>query len=149
MPEASTPSPGVDDRSPGGERGTIKTRSGTWDWEIKTFRPWPRSKPLSRRLSFRDPVNEVNTMSVRLEPEGDELCEKKVLRLSLAPRSRRFEDRSGDVWIAHPAGKALAGARCPVRRISLHNLARRMRIVDLPPDRTLGDLTNKELVNLV
>jgi hypothetical protein len=88
-------------------------------------------------------------MSVRLEPEGEELCEEGVRRLSLAPRSRRFEDHSGEVWIAHPAGKLPAGTKKPVRRISLHNLERRSRVIDLPPGRTLGDLTNGELVSLV
>lgn len=140
MPEANASS----GRPPDGGRGTIETRSGTWEWEVRTFNPWPRSKPISRRLTFRDPVNGINTMSVRLEPEGEELCEEGVRRLSLAPRSRRFEDHSGEVWIAHPAG-----AKKPARRISLHNLERRSRVIDLPPGRTLGDLTNGELVSLV
>lgn len=132
------------------ERGTIETRSGTWEWELKTFSSWPRGKPTARRLGFQDPADGINTMTVRLEPEGDEILSKQsVRRLSLAPRARRFEDRSGHVWIAHPAGDLPAGAGKPPRHVSLHSLERGSRIIELPPGRTLGDLKNKELVNLV
>lgn len=55
------------------ERGTIRTRSGTWEWTLKTFSPWPKSSPVSRRLGFKDPANAVNTMAASLEPEIEEV----------------------------------------------------------------------------
>jgi hypothetical protein len=60
---------------------------------------------------------------------------------TISPRTkRRFEDGSGEVWIAHPE---------PVGRVSLHSLAHGAKIVDLPPKRTLGDMKNEEMVALV
>lgn len=53
--------------------GTIRTRSGTWEWEIKTFRSWPKSNVTDKRLRFADPANAVNTMSLRLEPDEEDL----------------------------------------------------------------------------
>ncbi len=131
------------------ERGTIKTRSGTWEWELTTFRSWPKSDPTGKRLGFEDPANAVNTMSLRLEPDDEEFSEKRIRHLSLAPLRRRFEDGSGNVWIAHPVGEGRAKVSKSVLRVSLHSLERASKIADLPPGRTLGDLKNKELVNLL
>lgn len=131
------------------ERGTIKTRSGTWDWELKTFRSWPKSNPTGMRLGFEDPANSVNTMSLRLDPDDAEFSEKCIRRLSLLPRKRRFEDDSGNVWIAHPVGEGRTEVGKSVVRISLHSLEQRSKMADLPPGRTLGDLKNKELVDLI
>jgi hypothetical protein len=131
------------------DRGTIRTRSGTWEWTLKTFSPWPKSSPVSRRLGFKDPANVVNTMSVRLEAEVEVFSERSVRRLSLGPLSRRFEDCAGNVWIAHPVGERRAGAGEPVRQVSLRSLEHPSRIMDLPPGRTLGDLKSAELAELV
>lgn len=87
-------------------------------------------------------------MSVKLEPEIEAFSENSVRRLSLGPLSRRFEDESGAVWIAHPVGESRTRAGKTVRRVSLHSLEHPSRVMDLPPGRTLGDLKNKELVNL-
>jgi len=130
------------------EQGTIETRSGTWEWQLKTFNSWPKSSPARRHLGFRDPANAVNTMSVRIEPEVT-FTENAVIRLSLGPRSRRFADRAGNVWVAHPAGERATRTGSSIRQISVHSLEHLSRSIDLPPGRTLGDLKNGELVRLV
>lgn len=131
------------------EQGTIKTRSGTWEWELTSLRAWPKSDVTGKRLGFEDPANAVNAMSLELEPDGEELSEKSIRDLSLAPLRRRFEDSSGAVWIAHPVdGSRGKGAKL-VFRVSLHSLEHGSKVVDLPPGRTLGDLKDKELVALV
>lgn len=129
--------------------GTIRTRSGTWEWEIKTFRSWPKSNVTDKRLRFADPANAVNTMSLRLEPDEEDLSETSIRDLSLVPLRRRFEDDSGTVWIAHPVDKRRAKVGGSVSRVSLHSLEHRSKVVDLPPNRTLGDLENQELVDLI
>jgi hypothetical protein len=102
-----------------------------------------------KRLGFEDPANAVNAMSLELEPDDEELSEKSIRDLSLSPLRRRFEDSSGVVWIAHPVdGSRVKGAKS-VSRVSLHSLEHGMKVVDLPPGRTLGDLKDKELVALV
>lgn len=130
------------------DHGTIKTRSGTWGWKLKTFSSWPKSSPTARVLGFEDPANPINTMSVRIEPE-EEFSEEDVERLSLVPLKRRFQDGSGNVWIAHPASEPGGRSEKSVRQVSLHSLDQESRTADLPPGRTLGDLKNKELVSLV
>lgn len=130
-------------------QGTIKTRSGTWDWRVKELRTWPKSDVTGKRLRFEDPSNAVNRMSLELDPELAELSETIVGRLSLAPLKRRFEDSTGGVWIAHPVDNGDTYRDDAVGRVSLHNLVHGSRIVDLPPDRTLGDMKNEELVALV
>ena len=130
------------------EQGTIETRSGTWEWHLKTFNSWPKSSPVRRHLGFRDPSNAVNTMSVRVEPEVT-FTESSVLRLSLGPRSRRFADRSGNVWVAHPAGERATRTGGSIRQISVHSLEHLSKSIDLPPGRTLGDMKNGELLSLV
>lgn len=129
--------------------GTIKTRSGTWDWRLRELRKWPKSDVTGKRLGFQDPSNAVNRMSLELELEMDDLSEKVIERLSRAPRKRRFEDAAGEVWIAHPVDDGLGDLQESGGRVSLHNLTHGAKIVDLPPDRTLGDLKNEELVALV
>lgn len=131
------------------ESGTIKTRSGIWDWELKTFGSWPKSKPTGRRLGFKDPDDPVNTMSLSLEPEYEEFSEKSIQRVSLTPVTRRFADSSGDVWIARPLGERRARVPGEVLRVTLHNLKHGSKTVELPPGRVLGDLKNKELVDLL
>jgi hypothetical protein len=121
-------------------QGTIKTRSGTWDWRLRELRSWPKSDVTGKRLGFQDPSNAVNRMSLEIELDVDDLSENMIQRLSLVPLKRRFEDGSGEVWIAHPE---------PVGRVSLHSLAHGAKIVDLPPKRTLGDMKNEEMVALV
>jgi hypothetical protein len=130
-------------------QGTIKTRSGTWDWRVKELRTWPKSDVTGKRLRFEDPSNTVNRMSLELDPELEELSEKTVGQLSLAPLKRRFEDATGGVWIAHPVDNGDTYRDDSVGRVSLHSLVHGSRIVDLPPDRTLGDMKNEELVALV
>jgi hypothetical protein len=88
-------------------------------------------------------------MSLELDPELEELSEKTVGQLSLAPLKRRFEDATGGVWIAHPVDNGDTYRDDSVGRVSLHSLVHGSRIVDLPPDRTLGDMKNEELVALV
>ena len=129
--------------------GTIQTRSGTWDWRVKELRTWPKSDVTGKRLRFEDPSNTVNRMSLELDPELEELSEQIVGRLSLVPLKRRFEDATGDVWIAHPVDNGETYRDDLVGRVSLHNLVHGSRIVDLPPDRTLGDMKNEELAALV
>ncbi|MFO7587806.1 MAG: hypothetical protein R6X22_07000 [Gemmatimonadota bacterium] len=131
------------------ERGTIETRSGTWEWEVKTVRSWPKSNATGRRLRFADPANAVNTMSLALEPDGGELAEGSIQDLSRTPHRRRFQDRSGTLWIAHPVNEGRTRGGEPVRRVSLHSLDHRPKVVDLPPGRTLGDLKNAELIELL
>jgi hypothetical protein len=53
------------------------------------------------------------------------------------------------VWIAHPVEDSPTRSEVPVGRVSLHNLTHGVKIVDLPPKRTLGDMKNAELVALV
>ena len=48
-------------------QGTIKTRSGTWEWELTSLRAWPKSDVTGKRLGFEDPTNAVNAMSLELE----------------------------------------------------------------------------------
>ncbi len=131
------------------EQGTIKTRSGTWDWQLKTFRSWPKSNVTGKRLGFEDPANAVNTMSLTLEPDDESISEKTIKDLSLAPVRRRFQDNSGVVWIAHPIDAGRANDAKSICRVSLHSLEHGSKVVDLPPGRTLGDLKNKELADLV
>jgi len=135
---------GLEDRE-----GTIRTRSGTWDWRLRELRKWPKSDVTGKRLGFQDPANGVNRMSLELELELDDLSEKVIERLSLAPGKRRFEDDAGEVWIAHPVDDGSGEAQEAGGRVTLHNLTRGARVVDLPPDRTLGDMKNEELVALV
>jgi hypothetical protein len=130
-------------------QGTIKTRSGTWDWKLRELRSWPKSDVTGKRLGYQDPSNAVNRMSVELEMELEDLTEKVIEGLSLAPRKRRFEDGSGEVWIAHPVDDGLDNPSGTGGRISLHNLVQGVRVVDLPAKRTLGDMKNEELVALV
>lgn len=130
------------------EQGTVRTRSGTWGWRLRTFSSWPKSAPTARLLGFEDPANPVNTMSVRIEPEED-FSEEDVRRLSLVPVRRRFQDKSGNVWIAHPASQPVARSGETARQVSLHSLDHGSKTAVLPPGRTLGDLKNKELVSLV
>lgn len=130
-------------------KGTIKTRSGTWDWRVKELRSWPKSDVTGKRLGFEDPSNTVNRMSLELDPELEELSDTLVGRLSLTPLKRRFEDADGGVWIARPVEPEESYAADMAGRVSLHNLVRGSKIVDLPPDRTLGDLSNEELLALV
>ena len=33
-------------------QGTIKTRSGTWEWELTSLRAWPKSDVTGKRLGF-------------------------------------------------------------------------------------------------
>jgi hypothetical protein len=131
------------------DQGTIETRSGTWAWKVRTLNSRSNRKPAGKALGFEDPANAINTMSVTLEPDHEQIKAKLVEQLSLAPRTRRFRGPSGMVWIAHPAGEAKNGDGKPVRQVSLHNLERDSRVVDLPPDRTLGDLKSDELAELV
>ena len=133
-----------------GATGTIKTRSGTWDWRVKELRSWPKSDVTGKRLGFEDPSNTVNRMSLELDPElEEELSETLIGRLSLTPLKRRFEDAEGGVWIARPVEPAESYPAETGGRVSLHNLVRGSKIVNLPPDRTLGDLSNDELLALV
>ena len=129
--------------------GTIRTRSGTWIWKLRELRSWPKSDVTGRRLGFHDPSNEINLMSLEVELDGDDLSEQEIKRLSRVPRKRRFEDGSGEVWIAHPVETDPPLSKNAVGRVSLHSLAHPARIVDLPPKRTLGDMKNEELVALV
>ena len=129
--------------------GTIKTRSGTWDWKLRELRSWPKSDVTGKRLGFQDPSNAVNLMSLELEMELEDLSETVIEQLSLVPRKRRFEDGSGEVWIAHPVEDTPTRSEEPVGRVSLHSLEHGVKIVELPPKRTLGDLKNSELVALV
>ena len=129
--------------------GTIKTRSGTWDWKLRELRTWPKSDVTGKRLGFQDPENTVNRMSLELETELEDLSEEEIERLSLLPRKRRFEDGSGEVWIAHPVEKTPTRSEEPLGRVSLHSLTHGAKVVDLPPKRTLGDMKNEELVALV
>ena len=129
--------------------GTIKTRSGTWDWKLRELRSWPKSDVTGKRLGFQDPSNAVNRMSLELEMEMEDLSETVIEQLSLVPRKRRFEDSNGEVWIAHPVEDSPTRSEVPVSRVSLHSLAHGVKIVDLPPKRTLGDMKNAELVALV
>lgn len=131
------------------KQGTIKTRSGTWDWKLTSLRSWPKSDVTGKRLGFEDPTNAVHAMSLHLEPDDEELSEKSIRDLSLAPLKRRFQDGSGTVWIAHPVDRAQTIATESVVRVSLHSLEHGSRTVDLPPGRTLGDLKEKELLALV
>lgn len=130
-------------------QGTIKTRSGTWEWELRSLRAWPKSDVTGKRLGFEDPANAVNAMSLELEPDSEELSEKSIRDLSLSPLRRRFEDSSGVVWIAHPVDGSRAKGAKSVSRVSLHSLEHGSKVVDLPPGRTLGDLKDKELIALV
>lgn len=130
------------------DRGTIETRSGTWEWTLKTYSRWPKSSPVSRRLGFQDPANGINTMSVRIEPEFGEFRAESVRLLSLGPLRRRFEDPAGDVWVAHPAGERTARDGESIQQVSLHSLEHGSKIIELPPGRTLGDLKNDEIANL-
>ncbi len=132
-----------------GNRGTIKTRSGTWEWEVKTLRSWPRSNATGRQLRFDDPADPVNTMSLSLDPEGEELGEEAIRDLSSVPQKRRFQDEAGNLWIAHPVGQRHARNGEARLRITLHSLDHGSRVVDLPPGRTLGDLKNRELAALI
>ncbi|MDP2483557.1 MAG: hypothetical protein Q8W45_09760 [Candidatus Palauibacterales bacterium] len=127
-------------------QGIIETRSGTWEWKVTVRRGWPKSVVTGKRLRFKDPVNEVNRMSLELEMEIEDLSEEAVRRLSLLPLKRRFEDDSGAVWIAHPVEDDPALRDESAGRISLHNLVRGTWNVDLPVGRTLGDMKNEELV---
>jgi hypothetical protein len=129
--------------------GTIKTRSGTWDWKLRELRSWPKSDVTGKRLGFQDPSNAVNRMSLELEMEMEDLSETVIEQLSLVPRKRRFEDSNGEVWIAHPVEDSPTRSEVPIGRVSLHSLAHGVKIVDLPPKRTLGDMKNAELVALV
>ena len=130
-------------------QGTIKTRSGTWDWKLRELRSWPKSDVTGKRLGFQDPSNAVNRMSLELEMELEDLTEKVIEELSLAPRKRRFEDGSGEVWIAHPVDDGLVHPDGTGGKVSLHNLEKGVKVVDLPAKRTLGDMKNEELVALV
>lgn len=130
-------------------QGTIKTRSGTWDWKLRELRSWPKSDVTGKRLGFQDPANAVNRMSLELEMELEDLSVQVIEQLSLAPRKRRFEDSDGEVWIAHPVDDSPGRAEEPVGRVSLHNLTHGVKVVDLPPKRTLGDMKNEELLALV
>ena len=130
-------------------KGTIKTRSGTWNWQVKELRTWPKSDVTGKRLGFQDPSNTVNRMSLELDPELVELSDEVIGGLSLLPLKRRFEDGTGAVWIAHPVENGDTYRDESVVRISLHSLTLGSKIVDLPPKRTLGDLKNEELVALV
>ena len=129
--------------------GTIKTRSGTWNWKLRELRSWPKSDVTGKRLGFQDPANAVNRMSLELEMELEDLSETVIEQLSLVPRKRRFEDGSGEVWIAHPVEDTPTRSDEPIGRVSLHSLEHGVKIVELPPKRTLGDLKNAELVALV
>lgn len=129
--------------------GTIETRSGTWKWEVRTLDSRSRKKPAGKALGFEDPQNAINTMAVRLEPDHEKITAKSVRKLSLVPRTRRFRGPTGSVWIAHPAGERKNGGGEPVCLVSLHSLKHESRIVDLPPERTLGDLKDEELADLV
>lgn len=131
------------------ERGTIETRSGTWEWEVKTFRSWPKSNALGRRLRFEDPANAVNTMSLPLEPEGDDLAEAAIQDLSRSPHRRRFQGEDGALWIAHPVSVGHPRGVEMRRRVTLHSLEHGSKVVDLPPGRTLGDMKNEELAELL
>ena len=131
------------------DHGTIKTRSGTWEWTLKTFTRWPKSSPVSQRIRFRDPANGINTMSVRIDPEVHEFRVDSVRHLSLRPLSRRFQDSEGGVWVAHPAGENGERVDNSARRVSLHSLQHPSKITDLPAGRTLGDAKNSELVELL
>lgn len=131
------------------DRGTIKTRSGTWEWTLKTFTRWPKSSPVSQRIRFRDPANGINTMSVRIDSEVDEFRADSVQLLSLRPLSRRFQDSEGGVWVAHPVGDNANRVGNSARRVSLHSLEHPSKITDLPPGRTLGDAKNQELAALL
>ena len=129
--------------------GTIKTRSGTWNWQLRELRKWPKSDVTGKRLGFRDPANEINRMSVELELEVETLSEAEIKRLSRVPLKRRFEAENGEVWIAHPVEGGSGQSKDAVERVSLQSLGHRARIVDLPPKRTLGDMKNEELAALV
>jgi hypothetical protein len=131
------------------KQGTIKTRSGTWDWQLRELRSWPKSDVTGKRLGFQDPANAVNRMTIELEMELDEITEELIEELSLVPRKRRFEDGNGEVWIAHPVDDGPTRAGDPVGKVSLHNLTQGVKVVELPAKRTLGDLKNAELVSLV
>jgi hypothetical protein len=132
-------------------QGTISTRSGTWKWQVTERRGWPKSDVKGRRLGFEDPSNAVNRMSLELEIDVDleELSEEAILRFSLVPLKRRFEDSAGAVWIARPVENEHKHRDESVGRVLLHSLVHGYRNVDLPPDRTLGDMKNDELLALV
>jgi hypothetical protein len=126
-------------------RGTIETRSGTWEWEVSWFRSKSKTNGQGGVLELADPDDELNVMTVLIDPDG-EFSEEAVRDLSLAPRKRRFEDEDGNLWIAHPVDRR---SRKAPPRISLHNLENGSRVVELPPQRTLGDLRHEELVELI
>ena len=130
-------------------RGTISTRSGTWKWQVTERRGWPKSDVKGRRLGFEDPSNAVNRMSLELEMEMEDLSEEVIEQLSLAPVKLRFEDSTGAVWIARPVENDHTHRDESVGRVLLHSLVHGSRNVDLPPDRTLGDMKNEELVALI
>ena len=130
-------------------QGTIETRSGTWEWTVRTLNSRSNRKPAGKALGFEDPANAINTMAVTLDPDHEQIKAQLVEQLSLAPRTRRFRGRSGKVWIAHPAGEGKNDDGERVHRVSLHSLEHESRVVDLPPDRTLGDLKSEELADLV
>jgi hypothetical protein len=130
-------------------QGTIKTRSGTWDWKLRELRSWPKSDVTGKRLGFQDPSNAVNRMSVELEMELEDVTEEVIEELSRVPRKRRFQDGSGEVWIAHPVDDGLDHPDGTGGQVSLHNLEKGVKVVDLPAKRTLGDMKNEELVALV
>jgi hypothetical protein len=90
-------------------------------------------------------------MSLELDIDLDveDLSEEAILRFSLVPLKRRFEDGSGAVWIARPVENDHTHMDESVGRVLLHSLVHGSRNVDLPRHRTLGDMKNEELVALV
>lgn len=49
------------------EQGTIETRSGNWEWEVRNLRPWPKSDVTGKRLGFKD---RIFTVGLELERHG-------------------------------------------------------------------------------
>ncbi len=131
------------------EEGMIETRSGNWQWSIMEIRPWPRSAVTERRLAFEDPVNPINRMSVGLGLDCDDFSSEAIQRFSREPKKRRFEDQSGNIWIAYLLrGRFVKGIE-QGRQISLRRLGQESRVANLPDGMTLGDLRHDELLALV
>ena len=123
-------------------RGPIRTRSGSWGWDLAGVGNVRPPSVESRWIYFQDRENPNNTMRARMPIDWTDFSDAGLEPFATNPSVREFEDPTGQIWTAR------ASARHP-RRISLQTTGAVKRFVEIAAERTLGDLTHEELAVLI
>lgn len=134
--------------------GKVSVRSGTWIWYLVELQSLPEWETAIRKLSFEDPAEKKNEITVDLPLDYDFEADAIPVLIS-HPAERKISSESGDVWTVQPIERApvalavSAGFEHPPHEIAFWAQERRAGKATLPHGLFLGDLTHAELLELM